>query len=176
MRFLSTLATVLLLSLPAHAESGRTLVTVGGSGGPVTALPEGAQAFYKTYELNPEGATGFDDAAMEKLGMVEIQSNLPGQPDTSVTYSGPLISDLLKAAGAEGKAALPMALDGYQVELPWDELVKYKPILATRIDGKPMGIGDIGPSMVIFPETDDAAAAESFGNKRVWAVFWVGTE
>ncbi|MGR3757462.1 MAG: hypothetical protein ACU0AT_09590 [Tranquillimonas sp.] len=176
MRIIFTILAALFLALPAAAQDGRVIVTVGGTGGGLETPPEGAQALFNTFEIDPAGATGFDDAAMADLGMVEIDSNLPGQPDTSATYSGPLISDLLTAAGAEGKAALPMALDGYQVTIPWDDLMEYKPILATHVDGKPMAIGQIGPSMVIFPATGDAEKDKTFGNLRVWAVFYVGTE
>lgn len=178
MKFLLAAATALALAAPglSLAEEGRTLITVGGSGGAMEAQPEGAQSLFASSEIDTAGATGFDIAALDALGTVEIDSNLPGQPTVGVTFSGPLISDLLSASGAEGKAAVPTALDGYSVTISWEDLQAHGPILATRADGVPLAIGGIGPSMVIFPASGDAEADKANDGKRVWAVFYVGTE
>ena len=93
-----------------------------------------------------------------------------------IAYSGPRLSDVLKASGAEGRTALPMALDGYQAEIPWDQIEKYQPILATHGDGVPLPLGKLGPAMIVFPVVADKEIYESFGALEVFATFFIAVE
>ena len=72
--------------------------------------------------------------------------------------------------------AWPMAFDGYQVEIPWDQIAEYEPILATHSNGAPMPIGKLGPAMIVFPETDDAELAATFEALQVYSLFYIGVE
>ncbi|KAF0677613.1 hypothetical protein [Profundibacterium mesophilum] len=173
------LATALSL-LPAIAiaeghspQDGRVLITVGGDAGPMQTASEGAQSLFAKYGIDLAGAQGLDAAALAELESAEVVSNLPGT-QTQVTFSGPLLSEVMRAAGAQDKGALPMALDGYQPEISAEDIAAYGPILATHADGIPLAIGDIGPAMIIFPKIDDAEAASRLDPARVWAVFYLG--
>lgn len=155
------------------AGDGRVLVTIGGNDGPMTPAAEGAQSLFAKYEVDLTGARGLDMKALAELEAGEIVSNLPGT-QTEVTFSGPRLAEIMRLAGAEGKAALPMALDGYQPEIAWEDIEAHDPILATHADGAPLAIGDIGPAMIIFPAIEDAETADRLDAARVWAVFYVG--
>ncbi|RVV98813.1 hypothetical protein EKE94_07905 [Mesobaculum littorinae] len=166
-----------LLGAPAMAQDapGRTIVTVQGDTGDLPAAHPEAATLYSGFGIDPEGDIAFTDAELETLGMVEVESNLPGTSDM-VTYSGPLLTDVLTAAGAEGQPAMPMALDGYQVEIAWQDMVDHGPILATRADGAPLPIGGNGPTMVVFPVLEDSETYAMMQPLQVWAVFYIGTE
>ncbi|MEM6904314.1 MAG: hypothetical protein AAF568_00325, partial [Pseudomonadota bacterium] len=77
------------------------------------------------------------------------------------------------AAGAEGPIVTLMALDGYAFDISTEMIALHKPILATHRDGQPLGIGDIGPAVTVFPPTPDPVLAESFSERQVWALFFI---
>ncbi len=181
MRLLSALCLSLALALPAWAElsdpSGPTLVTLGGAietsnRGPST---EEDLTVLGKMGLTFEKGAAFDAAMLAALPQVEIATTLPGS-EVPATFSGPPLSAVMEAVGADGKSAFPMALDGYQIELPWALISAHEPILATHVDGKPLGIGDIGPTMTVFPVVEDTALYESFLGLQVWATFYIEVE
>lgn len=183
MRLALSLSLLLSTALPVLAEmpapQGHVLVTLGGAVSE-TNLPargENDGGLLGFLEVTHEGAAGFDAALLDSLPQIQI--TIPyGPPDhqRNYTFSGPLLSDVMILAGAEGKTARPMAMDGYQAEIPWDSISTYKPILATHADGEPMGVGGYGPTMIVFPPTDDADAADSQASQQVWALAYIGIE
>ncbi len=183
MRLSLPLSLLLSYALPVLAEmpapQGHVLVTLGGTV-TETNLPargENGGGLLGFLEVTHDGAAGFDAALLDSLPQVQI--TIPyGPPDhqRDYTFSGPLLSDVMILAGAEGKTARPMAMDGYQAEIPWDSISTYKPILATHADGAPMGVGGYGPTMIVFPPTDDADAADAQASQQVWALAYIGIE
>ena len=68
-----------------------------------------------------------------------------------VEASGPAISDVLKAASAEGKKILVQAIDGYAPEFTGEDIARDKMILALTADGKALGFGGRGPLWLLGP-------------------------
>ncbi|KMW57005.1 hypothetical protein AIOL_001963 [Candidatus Rhodobacter oscarellae] len=178
------LSTFLSLGLAATAfaaelaaPQGRVLLTVAGD------LPAGNTDPLKPEAVNVSGflgieydkAVAFDDAMLSGLSQHEIAAKLL-DTGREVTYSGPRLSDVLAAAGAEGKLASPTALDGYSAELSWDTIKQHEPILATHADGRPLEIGKLGPAMIVFPVIDDKEAYAEFSAMEVFATFYIGIE
>lgn len=173
--------TALACATPAWAEiaapDGQVLLTIGG------AIPAGNRGPSTEEDLSVLGKLGatfetgiaLDAEMLAGLPSKEIATTLPGS-DVPATFSGPTLAAVMEMAGASGKLALPLALDGYQVEIPWDMIETYDPILATHVDGAPLGIGDLGPTMTVFPVVDDAEVYESFLALQVWATVYLGVE
>ena len=161
------------------APEGHVLLTLGGAV-TETNLPardENAGGLLGYLEVVHNGAAGFDAAMLDALDQTEI--TIPYGPPEHVrvyTFSGPLLSDVMIMAGAEGKTAKPMALDGYQSEIPWDSISTHQPIVATHADGNPMGIGGYGPTMIVFPPTDDEDLAQTQSGQQVWAIAYIDVE
>lgn len=65
---------------------------------------------------------------------------------------GPLLADVLKACGVSGDAGkLAMrAVDGYSPTISIADARKYRFIVATHLDGKPMPLGGLGPLWAIY--------------------------
>ena len=181
MRILLAFCLSILLSQPSLAEieapTGPVLLTVGG------AVETGNRGPSTQEDLTVLGKMGltfdvgvaFDGAMLAALPQAEITTKMPGS-DTSAVFSGPRLSAVMEAASAAGKSAFPMALDGYQIEIPWDVIEAHEPILATHVDGIPLGIGDIGPTMTVFPVIDDRELYEDFLALQVWATFYIDVE
>ncbi len=111
------------------------------------------------------GATlAFDMPTLERLGLVKYTIADPWLNNTDVAYTGVLMSDLLKFAGASDSATNihMVALDDYAVDIPLTDTNKWPILLATRADGEYMTVDNSGPTRIIFPfdaysEIDKAA-------------------
>ena len=83
--------------------------------------------------------------------------------------SGPAVMDVLKAAGAAADAGVLLrAIDGYAVRVEAGDLRKYRFIVATRLDERPMALGGLGPLWAVydadrFPETAAKPLNQRFG-------------
>jgi len=126
-------------------------------------------------ELEYEKAVAFDDTMLATLPQHEVNTKILDNAEP-VTYRGPLLSEVMMHAGAEGKTASPMALDGFTADIPWDLITTHQPILATHANGIPLEIGKLGPAMVVFPLVDDAELYDSFHSKEVFATFYIAVE
>ncbi len=176
---------VLLLSaaIPAWAElstpEGHVILTLGGAVDE-TNLPaqtENDGGLFGYLEVTHAGAAGFDATMLE--GLEQIKITIPyGPPENQRDYifSGPRLSEIMKLARAEGKSALPMAMDGYQAEIRWQSIKAHQPIVATHADGVPMGIGGYGPTMIVFSPTDDVELAQIQASQQVWAIAYIAIE
>lgn len=94
----------------------------------------------------------FDMPTLERLGLVEYAVRDPWL-NSEVTYTGILMSELSKFVGAADSAAKVhiVALDDYQVNIPFTEIKKWPILLATRTNGEYMSIENSGPTRIIFP-------------------------
>ncbi|WP_299637302.1 hypothetical protein [uncultured Ruegeria sp.] len=176
-------ALLLSAALPALADlpqpQGHVLLTLGGAVSE-TNLPARGQndgGLLSYLEVTHDGAAGFDAAMLDGLEQFEITIpyGAPGN-ERDHRFSGPLLSDVMTMAGAEGKTALPMALDGYQAAIDWNSITTYKPIIATHSDGAPMGIGGYGPTMIVFPPTENVDQSAKQAAQQVWAIAYIAVE
>ncbi len=58
-------------------------------------------------------------------GLKQVEITIAYGPEGNqrdIAFFGPRLMDLMIMAGAEGKTAKPMAMDGYQSEVPWDSI------------------------------------------------------
>ena len=174
---LLSLGLVSAANAQTSAPKGRVILTVGGdlgvSNGP--GATEDDRNYLGYLDLEFEKSMLFDDAMLAALPQHEVKATLLDS-GREVAYTGPRLSDVLKASGAEGKTALPMAFDGYQAEIPWDQIQQYQPIAATHGDGIPLAVGKLGPAMIVFPVVEDKELYDSFEALQVWAMFFLGVE
>jgi len=124
-------------------------------------------------------AREFDAAALRRLPAVTIHPTL--EYDAKVhELSGPLLETVLQAAGVASDAALKVALravDGYNIALSLADARRYRMIVATAIDGRPLGLGGLGPQWAVY----DADRIAPFKDKPLkerfalcpWALYHV---
>ncbi|WP_216601720.1 MULTISPECIES: hypothetical protein [unclassified Ruegeria] len=114
---------------------------------------------------------------MDALEQFEV--TIPDGPrgnQRDYAFSGPLLFEVMIMAGAEGKTALPMALEGYQAEIAWDSIDTDKPTITTHAVGSPIGIGGYGPTMIVFPPTDDADQSTKQAGQQVWGIAYIAVK
>jgi hypothetical protein len=100
--------------------------------------------FTKAYE--------FDAAALRRLPAVTIRPTLEYDAKPHA-LSGPLLETVLQAAGVSPEAAAQVALravDGYNVAVSPADARRYRMIVATGIDGRPLGLGGLGPQWAVY--------------------------
>ncbi len=179
---LSTLllaATLAMAPLAATAQSGGptgpTIVTV--SGAKVTpnrlAFDKFRDKLAGSKDLGFAKAHAFDLAMLEKLPQHAVVVSYPSWDGAPHRFEGPLLKDVLKAAGVTSGSVFPTALDGYAAEIPVAELDKYAAVLAVKMDGRYMGIGDVGPAWVMYPRDQHPELQAQDDAKWVWGVFLI---
>jgi hypothetical protein len=69
------------------------------------------------------------------------------------TLAGPLLADVLKAAGVKADAPVRLAMravDGYSPVIALAEAQRLGFIVATHLDGKPLALGGLGPLWAVY--------------------------
>lgn len=138
----------------AFSSRGPTLLTVTGAIGRRNRGPldPAFDQMMKKQGVQFDRAYAFDFAALDALPSVPIRPTLEydGRPHT---LSGPLLTEVVKAAGAapDAEARLMLrAIDGYAVAVPMADIRKYRFIVATRLDDRPMPLGGLGPLWAVY--------------------------
>ena len=112
----------------------------------------------------------FDAAALRALPAVEIRPTLEydGLPHR---LAGPLLEQVLAAAGVAPDAPVQLtlrALDGYAVQVSLADARRWRMLLATQLDGRPLALGGLGPQWAVYdadrlPDFRDKPLKERFG-------------
>ena len=174
------------LSLPSRASasvgtSSPALLTLTGAIGKGNRGPldPALDQMMAKQKITFDKAHAFDFAALTSLRAVTIRPTLE-YDNKPHTLKGPLLTDVLKAAGAapaDGSKLLMRAVDGYSPMITLADVRKYRFIIATHLDGKPMPLGGLGPLWAVydadrFPDMASRKVNERFG-QCPWALFHI---
>lgn len=150
----------LALAAPLHAapaprsRSGPALLTVAGA---TTRSNRGALDPALDQLLVKHGsrfdmAWAFDATMLARLPAVAITPTLEYDAKPH-QLSGPLLSTVVEAAGVAAGANALLALraiDGYTVAVPLVDVRRWRMIVATMLDGAPLGLGGLGPQWAVY--------------------------
>lgn len=172
--------TTLAQTASARASSP-VLLTVTGAIGKVNRGPidPALDQMLAKQKISFEKAHGFDFGALAALPAVTIKPTLE-YDNKAHTLKGPLLTDVLRAAGAapaDGVKLLMRAVDGYAPIITLADVRKYRFIVATHLDGKPMPLGGLGPLWAVydadrFPDMAARKVTERFG-LCPWALYHI---
>lgn len=154
--FLGALAAgaALPAALPAHAQGagkGPAILTVTGAiGKPNRGGFDGVtDQLMAKQKVQFEKARAFDYAELARMPAVTIRPTLE-YDKKSHALKGPLLSTVLKAAGATGSKLAMRAIDGYAPTISVEDANRYRFIVATHLDGAPMPLGGLGPLWAVY--------------------------
>jgi hypothetical protein len=132
----------LLALAPLATRASRALEAPGGSvvltiSGDLGQPNHGAQAV-------------FDMPMLERLPQRELTTRTPWYSDAR-KFTGPLLREVLGAAGARGTTLRALALNDYKVAIPFVDITRYDVLLARLMNDQPMPVRDKGPLFIIYP-------------------------
>ena len=109
----------------------------------------------KISQTNVGNALQFDMATLEKIGVVQYDVDDPFVKE-NITYSGVLVSELLKVVGAAPDATTLtlLALDDYSTDMKISDAEKWPVLVATQANGAYMPVDKNGPLISVFPFND----------------------
>jgi hypothetical protein len=172
------------ISLPARAAAGAagpTLLTVTGAigaGNRGKLDPVRDQLMFKQ-KLSFDKAHAFDYAALTALPAITIKPTLE-YDGKQHTLRGPLLLDVVKAAGAKAgdNARLVLrAIDGFAATVTVAQAQAQRFIVATHLDGAPMALGGLGPLWAVYdadkiPDMAAKPVADRFG-QCPWGLYHI---
>jgi len=137
-QFAASLGAVLLLdpgrSLALQAPAGKVVLTLSG----------------RITQPNREGRAEFDMSMLEQLPQHSFATQTPWYSKPR-KFTGPLLRDVLAAAGAQGNTLRAIALNDYKVTLPVEDTQRHDVLLARLLDDEPMAVRDKGPLFIVYP-------------------------
>ena len=134
----ASLGAMLLLqagrSLALQPPAGKVILTLSG----------------RISQPNREGRAEFDMNMLEQLPQLSFVTQTPwySQPRK---FTGPLLRDVLAAAGAQGNTLRAIALNDYKVTLPVEDTRRHDVLLARLLDDQPMTVREKGPLFIVYP-------------------------
>ncbi|AUH50472.1 hypothetical protein CXB49_06440 [Chromobacterium sp. ATCC 53434] len=146
----------LCLSACVLADADPVVLTVSGRIGRFTDAKRGIYQFRDS-----------DLARMRQMSFTTTTSWTP-----SVTFSGPLVRDILAKVDAKGTTVRVLAINYYRYDISTVELVRRSVVLARRIDNKPFDVAHYGPLWLMYPlpEMTDSEKGPPLDAKLVWQV------
>lgn len=88
-------------------------------------------------------------------------------------FSGPLMVDAIKQVCPSAEKIYLRSLDQYSVMVDLTKVAKYEPILALKIDGKPLTIREKGPIWVMIDTDGFKLPVRSLDNMFVWQLYYI---
>ena len=171
---------------------GNAHAAAGGGNGPTLLTVTGAVATSNRSPFDPAldqmmGKHGvqfgkafvFDAASLQRLPAQTIKPTL--EYDGKVhTLSGPLLTAVLEAAGADTGKNVQLglrAVDGYNIGISLAEAAASRMLVATHLDGQPMALGGLGPQWAVWdadrlPNLKNKPLKERFG-QCPWGLYLI---
>lgn len=137
---------------PVPAASGEPVLTITGDVG----------------RPNTGADVALDLEGLEAIGTVQRGVFEPFL-EVTLDVTGVPIERLFAAAGIDPDATVEMvALDDYVVTFRASELADERPLLATRVGGRPIAVSDGGPIRLVFPDADGPFGRDT--NRWIWSI------
>lgn len=104
----------------------------------------------KVLKPNQRLSAAFDMPMLERLPQTSYSTGTPWYAQAR-KFTGPLLRDVLAAAGSQGSRLRAVALNDYRVDIPYEDAQRFDVLVARLLDDKPMPVRDKGPLFIIYP-------------------------
>jgi hypothetical protein len=92
-------------------------------------------------------------------------------------FSGPLLRDVLAAAGVRSRKLRAVALNDYKVDIPVEDAARFDVIVATLMDDRPMSVREKGPLFIVYPfDSHPELRSEKYFSRSAWQLRTLETE
>ena len=153
----------------ALAASG-TAACAGAYAAPAASLSLDIDGEVRVTNNAAHTAYLFSEARLLQLPVHAISTSTTWKPRS--TFTGPLLSDVLKAVGAYGSEIEIHTIDDYTCIVPVADAARYGVVLAYAMNGNRLEVSDFGPLFLIYPRDQypldlDGAAGDA---KFAWQI------
>ena len=161
----------------AQEVEGPVILTISGNVANPNrgAVDPAVDQFFVYSEAEFNEATQFDYASLQKLEWLKVNADFPKDGDIQ-EFEGPLLADVLKVAGAKGEMVTMTALDGYAIEVKMPDLIDQGAVLALKRNGRPLAVGDCGPTQIVFPRAERADLKDMPDDNWIWSIYHIKVE
>jgi hypothetical protein len=119
-------------------------------------------------KTNQGKVAALDMAVMKALPQKNFTTHTPWDPE-AVSFSGPLLRDVLNLVKAQGQHIRAVALNDYRVKLPISDAVEHDVIVALEINGKPIPVRTKGPLFIVYPfDAKKALQHKTYYERSIW--------
>lgn len=159
---------------PDRDSASGDIVTVYGAIGAVDRANVDAitEPLFGTLGVEFQTALGLNYESLATLQQHTIRTDFPAGGEMR-QFSGPLLRDVLAVAIPDGDLIRVTALDGYQRDIERSRVQAHDVILAISADGKALGLGGWGPTMLVWPRGADPELAEMPDDDWVWGILTI---
>jgi hypothetical protein len=149
---------------------GAAALLVSGASHALDA-PKGKVILSITGNIQFKNADDRADFDMDMLAALPQQNFTTSTPwfKESKKFTGPLLRDVLAAAGAKGSTLKAVALNDFKVEIPVSDTRQFPMLLARLMDDKPMPTREKGPLFIIYPfDTIPEIQSARYYSRSAW--------
>jgi hypothetical protein len=119
-------------------------------------------------KFNAPRAYTWDLAMLEALPQHAFVTMTPWS-NVRVSFSGPLLRDVLAAMHADGKIIKAKALNDYVVSIPVQDAYQFDVVLALKMDGAYMPVRKRGPLFVVYPyDSKPELSSLTYYERSIW--------
>ena len=119
-------------------------------------------------QRNTVNSADFDAQMLKAMPASQIVTKTPWQ-SPAARFSGPTLKALLSAVGAHGNELRLIALDRYEVKIPFEDVARYGPVLALQMNDKELKIRNRGPVLLVYPfDSHPEIDSEVYYGRSVW--------
>jgi len=152
-----------------HSRILTTLLALAASFAPVQAQDVTGLQLIATPSQTT--ATVLDLEALDAFEQISFATSTLWTNGTPM-FSGVPLKTLLDHFGATGSQVKMTALNDYFISMPLAELKDEVPIVATRIDGKPIPVRDKGPFWIVYPyDSHREYRSETTYARSIWQLY-----
>lgn len=136
---------------------------------PAGSAAHAEEALFKVHAKDGGPVLEVTPAELAKMKMHRYKAVLPGGTGQVQDVSGPLLRDVFAAAGVSGTKITARALDGYELDIPMEDVQNFDVVAAIEVDGKPLSVRDRGPAWIVYPTVDHPELKDALYEARsVW--------
>lgn len=110
----------------------------------------------------------WDLVSLKKLPQKTFTTHTPWFKEP-VTFTGPLVRDVLAKAQLKGTMLEAVALDDYKSKIPFSDVMNFDAILAHSINGAQLTAKNKGPLFIVYPyDSKKELQAVVYYQRSVW--------
>jgi hypothetical protein len=140
------------LAMPLEAPKGLVVLQVSGL----------------INNTNQGKVAALDMAALQALPQKTFTTNTPWDTQ-AVSFTGPLMRDVLQLVKARGQHVRAVALNDYRVKLPVSDTLEHDVVVAIQMNGQPIPVRTKGPLFVVYPFDDKKSLQnKTYYERSIW--------